>query len=74
VGPKRLACAYKGATSRYWQAAAADGSVRDIAWSYDDPTPEVATIAGTVAFFNERVDAIYVDGKEMQRTQTVWSQ
>jgi uncharacterized protein (DUF427 family) len=70
----KTACAYKGATSRYWQGAAADGSVRDIAWSYDDPTPEVATIAGTVAFFNERVDAIYVDGKEMQRTQTVWSQ
>jgi len=26
-----------------------------------------------VAFFNERVDAIYVDGKEMPRTQTPWS-
>jgi uncharacterized protein (DUF427 family) len=69
----KTACAYKGPTSRYWQVSAADGSVRDIAWSYEDPSPEVATIAGTVAFFNERVDAIYVDGKEMPRTQTPWS-
>jgi uncharacterized protein (DUF427 family) len=67
------ACAYKGPTSRYWQVSTADGSVRDIAWSYEDPAPEVATIAGMVAFFNERVDAIYVDGKEMPRTQTAWS-
>jgi uncharacterized protein (DUF427 family) len=69
----KTACAYKGPTSRYWQTAAADRSVRDIAWSYEDPNPEVATIAGMVAFFNERVDAIYVDGKEMPRVRTVWS-
>jgi uncharacterized protein (DUF427 family) len=67
------ACAYKGPTSRYWQVSTADGSVCDIAWSYEDPAPEVATIAGMVAFFNERVDAIYVDGKEVPRTQTPWS-
>jgi uncharacterized protein (DUF427 family) len=36
----------------------ANGSVRDIAWSYEDPAPEVARIAGMVAFFNERVGAI----------------
>ncbi len=69
----KTACAYKGPTSRYWQASAADGSVRDIAWSYEDPAPEVATIAGMVAFFNERVDAICIDGKEIPRTQTPWS-
>ena len=69
----KTACAYKGPTTRYWQASAADGSARDIAWSYENPAREVATIAGMVAFFNERVDAIYVDGKEMPRTQTPWS-
>ena len=69
----KTACAYKGPTSRYWQASAADGSVRDIAWSYEDPAPEVTTIAGMVAFFNERVDAICIDGKEIPRTQTPWS-
>jgi uncharacterized protein (DUF427 family) len=71
--PAKTACAYKGPTSQYWQATTADGTVGDIAWCYESPNPEVARIAGTVAFFNERVDAIYVDGKEMPRTQTPWS-
>ena len=69
----KTACAYKGPTSQYWQASAADGSVRDIAWSYEHPAREVAPIAGMISFFNERVDAIYVDGKEMPRVRTVWS-
>jgi uncharacterized protein (DUF427 family) len=69
----RTACAYKGPTSRYWQARAADGTLSDIAWCYETPRPEAAHIGGTIAFFNERVDAIYVDGKEMPRTQTRWS-
>ena len=69
----RTACAYKGPTSRYWQATSADGTICDIAWCYEAPAQEAARIAGMVAFFNERVDAIYVDGKEMPRTQTPWS-
>ncbi|MDQ6877171.1 MAG: DUF427 domain-containing protein [Candidatus Dormibacteraeota bacterium] len=69
----KTACAYKGPTSRYWQATPADGTICDIAWCYEAPAQEVAPIAGMVAFFNERVDAIYVDGKEMPRTQTGWS-
>ena len=67
------ACAYKGPTSRYWQAATIDGSFQDVAWCYEDPAVEVAPIAGMVAFFNERVDAIYVDGIEMLRPLTTWS-
>ncbi|OLC24449.1 MAG: hypothetical protein AUJ02_12385 [Chloroflexi bacterium 13_1_40CM_3_65_12] len=69
----KTACAYKGPTSLYWQATPADGTTCDVAWCYENPPREVATIAGMVAFFNERVDAIYVDGKEMPRTQTPWS-
>jgi uncharacterized protein (DUF427 family) len=69
----KTACAYKGPTSWYWQAQAADRSVSDIAWCYDNPAPEVAAIAGMVAFFNERADAICVDGNEMPRPRTKWS-
>jgi len=69
----KTACAYKGPTSRYWQATIADGTICDIAWCYEAPAPEVARIAGRVAFFNERVDAIYVDGDEMPRARTRWS-
>lgn len=68
----KTACAYKGPTSWYWQAQAADGSVRDVAWCYENPAPEVAAVAGMVSFFNERVDAIHVDGNEMPRPRTRW--
>ncbi|HVS48579.1 MAG TPA: DUF427 domain-containing protein [Candidatus Dormibacteraeota bacterium] len=69
----KTACAYKGPTGRYWQATAADGTICDIAWCYEAPAHEVARIAGMVAFFNERVEAIYVDGKETPKTRTPWS-
>ncbi len=65
-------CAYKGQTSAYWQAETAKG-IRDVAWSYAEPTPEASRIAGMIAFFNERVDAIFVDGVELPRTWTPWS-
>jgi uncharacterized protein (DUF427 family) len=71
--PMKTACAYKGPTSQYSQARTAGGEVRDVAWCYERPNPEVARIAGMVAFFNERVDAIHVDGTEVARPQTMWS-
>ena len=71
--PMRTACAYKGRTTAYWSAETADGSVRDVAWSYEAPRPEAAKVANMVAFFNERVDAIFVDGVEMPRSQTMWN-
>ncbi len=70
--PSQTACAYKGPTSQYWRSISS-GVSDDIAWCYEDPAPEVAGIAGRLAFFNERVDAIYVDGEELPKTQTSWS-
>ncbi len=64
-------CAYKGPTSAYWKAAA--GSHRPLAWCYQTPLPEVAKIAGRVAFFNERIDAIVVDGVTQPKPVTAWS-
>jgi uncharacterized protein (DUF427 family) len=51
----------------------ADGSSRDVAWCYEDPATEVGSIAGMVGFFNERVDAIYVEGQKTPKPQTPWS-
>ena len=45
-------CPYKGEATYY-----AMGPV-DIAWSYDTPHPAVAAIAGMLAFYPDRVDAI----------------
>lgn len=59
-------CPYKGTTTDYWSAQAGGRTHPDLAWSYDFPTPAVASIAGMVAFYNERVD-LYVDEELLPR-------
>jgi uncharacterized protein (DUF427 family) len=49
-------CPYKGQAS-YWSIDAAE----DIAWSYEDPLPELTVIKGLVAFWDETVD-VFLDG------------
>lgn len=58
-------CPYKG-TAHYW--APASGG-RDVAWSYANPFPEAAAIAGLVCFYSERTDFI-LDGKRLGRPHT----
>lgn len=45
-------CPFKGNAS-HWRLAGTDGP--DVAWSYEDPFPEVARIGGYVAFYQDRV-------------------
>ena len=42
-------CNYKG-YARYWSAVVGDTVVPDVAWSYPDPPPESAPIAGLFSF------------------------
>ncbi|PYI67905.1 hypothetical protein CVV68_08575 [Arthrobacter livingstonensis] len=46
-------CPYKGSAS-YWRLAG--GSGEDVAWSYREPLPLAAEIAGLVCFYDNRVD------------------
>jgi uncharacterized protein (DUF427 family) len=64
---RRSYCPYKGQAS-YWSADVAE----DIAWSYEDPLPELAVIKGLVAFWDERVDAI-LDGESRSRPGGVFA-
>ena len=48
------------------------GGQPDLAWSYGQPFPAVAAIAGLVAFYDEKVDT-YVDGELRERPVTVFS-
>lgn len=41
----------------------------DLAWTYDYPTRQLATIAGLVAFYDEKVDT-FVDGAPRERPKT----
>lgn len=58
----RTACPYKGTTSRYYSLEAGGERVEDAVWVYDEPNPEVAGVAGLLAFYDEKVD-IEVDGQ-----------
>jgi uncharacterized protein (DUF427 family) len=49
---RRTVCPFKG-TASYWSVPG-DGGV-DVAWSYETPYPQVAELAGCIAFFQDRV-------------------
>ncbi len=65
-------CPYKGTTSHYWSVRSGGAAHADIAWSYDFPTPALASISGMVAFYNERVDHV-VGGELLTRPVTHFS-
>jgi uncharacterized protein (DUF427 family) len=62
-------CPYKGITSGYWCARVGDTVHSDVAWTYDYPMPQVAPIAGLIAFYNEIVDT-FLDGDKLPRPKT----
>lgn len=64
------ACPYKGLAG-YWSVRGDAGT--DVVWSYADSLPECARIGDYLCFFNERVDAITVDGEAVPAVRTRWS-
>ena len=66
-------CPYKGKAS-YWSAQVGEKIFKDIVWSYRDPLPACVPIARLLCFFNERVDAIYVDDELQSTPKTIWSE
>jgi uncharacterized protein (DUF427 family) len=69
---KATACPYKG-KARYWSVKVGDQVFPDLVWSYPDPIAECPKIKGLLAFFNEQVDEIRVDGVPVPRPLTKWS-
>ena len=65
-------CPYKGQAS-YWSARIGASVFKDIGWCYREPLPACSPIAGLLCFFNERVDAIYVDDELVPKPITPWS-
>lgn len=53
-------CEFKGTVS-YWSGRVGERESRDAAWSYEQPVPEFAAIAGHLAFDPSHVDACYAD-------------
>lgn len=50
-------CPHKG-DAAYYGLQVDGGTSADAAWTYETPKPEVAAIAGHLAFYPDRVDAI----------------
>jgi uncharacterized protein (DUF427 family) len=65
-------CPYKGVAT-YYSVRIGPTVIRDIAWCYRHPIPECGKIENLVCFFNERVEALYVDGELEPKPRTRWS-
>lgn len=65
--PRRSTCEWKGAAT-YYSITVGNRRVIDAAWTYPEPTPAFASIAGYVAFYPSRMDACYV-GDELVQAQ-----
>lgn len=50
-------CPHKGVAS-YYSLTSADGRSENAIWTYESPLPTVASIAGHVAFYPDRIDRI----------------
>jgi uncharacterized protein (DUF427 family) len=67
----RTRCPHKGEAT-YWSVDLDGYIVHDLAWSYENPLPEAALLAGLVCFFSERADLIF-DGRPEPRPHTPWA-
>jgi uncharacterized protein (DUF427 family) len=66
-------CPYKG-MANYWSSRIGEKVFKDVVWSYHEPLPECIPIAHYLSFYNERVNAIYVDDELMSVPKTIWSE
>ncbi len=66
-------CPYKGMAS-YRTVRVGNRVYKDIVWSYREPLPACLPIARLLCFFNERVEAIYVDDDRLPVPKTIWSE
>ena len=48
-------CPFKGEAS-YWSVQVGDQVHKDLVWSYPEPIPSIAQIAGLLCFYAERVE------------------
>ena len=66
-------CPYKGIASSYWSIKVDDIVLENSVWSYGDPLPEAHKIKDCLCFYNEKVDAIYLDNELVPKPDTPWS-
>jgi uncharacterized protein (DUF427 family) len=65
-------CPYKGKAA-YWSVNVKGKEFKDIVWGYPAPIPESPKIENLLCFYDEKVDAVYVDGELQPKPVTPWS-
>ncbi len=70
--PLRTGCPYKG-TASYDSVTVGGKTFENIVWFYPDPIAECPKIKDLLCFFNEKVEAILVDGEEIPKVPSPWS-
>jgi uncharacterized protein (DUF427 family) len=65
-------CPYKGRAT-YFGVRVGRKLARDLVWTYQFPIPECTKIQNLLCFYDERVDAVYVDGELQDKPQSLWS-
>ena len=65
-------CPYKGRAT-YYGVRVGNRLARDLVWTYQYPIPECPKIEGLLCFYDERVDAVHVDGDLQARPVSPWS-
>ncbi len=66
-------CPYKGIAPAYWSIVVGGKVLENCVWSYPDPLTVNRKIKDYLCFYNERVDAIYVDAVLEPKPDTPWS-
>jgi len=65
-------CPYKGRAT-YFGVRVGNRLARDLVWTYQFPIPECTKIENLLCFYDERVDAVYVDGERQEKPVSPWS-
>jgi uncharacterized protein (DUF427 family) len=60
--PRRSLCEWKG-QARYFDVEILGETLREVAWSYPDPSPDFAMLKDHVAFYARPFEACFVDGE-----------
>ncbi len=58
-------CPFKG-TASYWHVRVGERRAENAAWSYLDPLPEAKAIGGYLAFYSNKMDALYEADREVR--------
>jgi len=65
-------CPYKG-TAFYYSIINGGDNLKNVIWTYPFPNTEVFKIKDLVAFFTEKLEEVFIDGKKLPKVKSKWA-